>query len=1203
MLKHQEIIEKLTIEQKLALIADVASLGKEDLSAAGVRSVSLKTMERVNEKTGELKYPMFSALVNSWDRNLISNVSDTLAARAKANGVTLLEIPSVNVKSSPYSEGLSEDPILVAELSKASADAIHKRGVAVCVTDPAMSENDAIYSDVTPNQSAINDYFKKPFELMLSHNVSAVKTANRKLDGAYKDVNDQWLKDVSGRYQTIVESRSGKETVETFLEGKKFILGGSYTRLKEAYEKYQMLHAAFESGAMSYNELQTECGAGSAISPETIDAFVDRIVDFSLACENKKGITSTPEGENLALLAAEGSIVLLKNKEQSLPLQNGAKVAVIGDLADQKDEELPLGVRQYAERLKKQGDLQFVGFARGYDYTTSRNEDLIKEAVTMANTAEYTLVVLGYDKRGAKLARGNRTTRLPANQMALIDALKKTTSKLIVVIAGDIYPDMRFEDISSATLLADVTATKSAEALWNILRGKTCPSGRLSFTCYNDTDEHYNELWGYKENARNKVGSFYGYRHYDTSGIVVKYPFGFGLSYTSFEYSNLMITADGFSFSVKNKGKMGGAEVVQVYIGKKDSAAIRPRKELKTFVKLFLKPNEEKKITVKFKGLDLKVWDETRKKYVCERGQYDLFIGSSVKDIRLQGTFHYGLETVTKTTEKYSDYLQTYSNIHRGGYYLEEPINGSAAKELIKKGSIVFSILMLCVDIIYGYFAYVKWVPNHWALYVTLALCNIIPMWRGISSLVKYKKQIQQEQVTSMEAKKQKREALNVEDLADEIPFEQLFEQEFSVVIKTKKEEKVTEERREEKKRVIGTQFDKEFLLPQIAKEFSIYVYERGIKVDAQSVKKLFASLAASRLVIMKNSNVELTEKFLNLMNEYLGAASSLQTYASVAENGLFYRKNAYEGVHFDGASVLENTFGLENKIRLISLTGVKCEGMKGLLAPLVRYIDQPSRECSVPVKIGVETKECEVMENTWLVMALEKGEDVTQIPEYLLDMATVLDMDLQSGLGDVIATQETPVEERMNAVETAKETTEKTEEQMEASIEETVNEETAVAETTGEIIEDVKTQPIIQAATTPIPTTKVKEKTPVKQLTYSQFKKLMDYACRDYALDEVLWKRVDKLEEFVAGCNEYRIENKMWLRMEKYVSTYLAMGGDAEEALDCVVAQQLIYGMLPCIQTTKKPLEEKFTHTLENIFGEGQVPCSLKVVRESGLV
>jgi len=255
------------------------------------------------------------------------------------------------------------------------------------------------------------------------------------------------------------------------------------------------------------------------------------------------------------------------------------------------------------------------------------------------------------------------------------------------------------------------------------------------------------------------------------------------------------------------------------------------------------------------------------------------------------------------------DYLQTYSNIHRGGYYLEEPINGSAAKELIKKGSIVFSILMLCVDIIYGYFAYVKWVPNHWALYVTLALCNIIPMWRGISSLVKYKKQIQQEQVTSMEAKKQKREALNVEDLADEIPFEQLFEQEFSVVIKTKKEEKVTEERREEKKRVIGTQFDKEFLLPQIAKEFSIYVYERGIKVDAQSVKKLFASLAASRLVIMKNSNVELTEKFLNLMNEYLGAASSLQTYASVAENGLFCSLQCIQfrtfHIHFDKGSIL----------------------------------------------------------------------------------------------------------------------------------------------------------------------------------------------------------------------------------------------------------------------------------------------------------
>ena len=102
--------------------------------------------------------------------------------------------------------------------------------------------------------------------------------------------------------------------------------------------------------------------------------------------------------------------------------------------------------------------------------------------------------------------------------------------------------------------------------------------------------------------------------------------------------------------------------------------------------------------------------------------------------------------------------------------------------------------------------------------------------------------------------------------------------------------------------------------------------------------------------------------------------------------------------------------------------------------------------------------------------------------------------------------------------------------------------------------------------------------------------------------MDEVLWKRVDKLEEFADGQNEYRIENKMWLRMERYASTYLAMGGDAEEALDCVVAQQLIYGLLPILQAGK-PMEEKFTHTLENIFGEGHVPCSLKAVRESGLV
>jgi chromosome condensin MukBEF ATPase and DNA-binding subunit MukB len=126
--------------------------------------------------------------------------------------------------------------------------------------------------------------------------------------------------------------------------------------------------------------------------------------------------------------------------------------------------------------------------------------------------------------------------------------------------------------------------------------------------------------------------------------------------------------------------------------------------------------------------------------------------------------------------------------------------------------------------------------------------------------------------------------------------------------------------------------------------------------------------------------------------------------------------------------------------------------------------------------------------------------------------------------------------------------------------------------------------------------------KTPVKKLTFSQYKKMIDNAAREFHLEEVQWKRVDKLEEFVDACNDYSIENKTWQRMEKYVAVYLAAGGEADEALDSVLANNLIYSMLPCVAESKKPLDEKFSATLETMFGEGHLAQTLKAIKDEGL-
>ena len=217
------------------------------------------------------------------------------------------------------------------------------------------------------------------------------------------------------------------------------------------------------------------------------------------------------------------------------------------------------------------------------------------------------------------------------------------------------------------------------------------------------------------------------------------------------------------------------------------------------------------------------------------------------------------------------------------------------------------------------------------------------------------------------------------------------------------------------------------------------------------------------------------------------------------------------------------------------------------------------------PLADGCEEKFL-LPEDMWFILVLADGENAATLPKYLLDMACVINVALQTG------------KKAKTRLQVKKKETE----------EENYNEalETQEGDNGVEVVETV-----VEA-----------EKTQVKPLVYSQFKKLVHYACRDYQLDEILWKRVDKLEEFVSGCGEYTVENKQWQRMEKFVSVYLAMGGEAEEALDSVVAGHLIYGLASCVQNSKKPLEEKFTHTLENIFGEGHAPASVHAAREVGL-
>ncbi|MBQ8322332.1 MAG: glycoside hydrolase family 3 C-terminal domain-containing protein [Clostridia bacterium] len=1241
MLTHREIIEKLTTEQKISLLADVASLGGITLQGERVRFLSETSMQAMNGKEGET-YPSFAGLANSWNVDLIGKVADSLARRAKEHGYTLLNVPAANVMVTPYSSGVSEDPYLSGTFANAWAGAGMRTGVKTCIAEPALRPSDVAFSDAECDPRALHEYFFKPFDMAVKQNGCMLKTARPKLGGSYENVNAEYLDKAVGKAPVVIDCKKSKDSMALMFEKNVLCKNASKTALRTAVERYLALNTSFENGDITLGELETECREGNAVSPEMLDDAVDRILDFSFRCAKMQpkaemGATAVTD-EKLALRAAEQSVVLLKN-EKVLPFDKHKKIALIGDLAQKTDDPSVESLRARIEALTRQYKLASIGFARGYDSDRDRSDDLIKEACTLAEKADIAVVVVGYSGKGKERAIRNKTARLPANQQVLLERLAKGKAKVVAVVCGEHYPDMRFDNACDAVLLAPLDGSRSAQAVTRILMGETSPSGKLAFTCYTNTEDYFSTVRAYKDAGRNKVGTFYGYRNYDSSGLRIKYPFGFGLSYSRFTYSKLKRAADGFRFTVKNTGSFAASEVVQVYVGKRGSAVVRPRKELKAFYRVSLRPGESKTVSVPIGKLDLSVYDARKKRFATESGQYEIYIGSSVRDIHLKDRFYAGTETLESDKKSLSEYVQSKSNVLTEKYYLDVPVKLPAEKS--KKArvfAVAASIVILCLDLVFLYFDYIRWIPKKWWIYLIVAAITAAPITFATILSTRRKNQIRECLEKNMEEKKQNREKLNIEDLADEIPYEQLFAEEFATTYEFEEEEKPAEEEQEKAKeetRVVSGPFDADFTMPLVFNEFTTFAYERGIALDIAGVRSLFSAFASSRLIILNCEDREMLERFIPVLGDYLGCTPSVDDYEENdgAEN-LLYRKNMI------GISALTNTAHqlmrtslADGIVHIATLRDVRCEGIKSYLSPVIRYVDQPEHRVELAVKTDAQNEQShEISENVWLVVTLADGEKISDVPKYLLDMACVVDLSLRIGeeprkrmivqSGEAENAEQTPAEKEveMETVEIEEEI--EVEIEVEEAAENTVDSDadddswfgvTVSAKNTPkktkkkvkQIVKKTIQRPKVSAGPKElkvVETVVETEKTVVKKLTFWQFDQLAKNAYRDYQMDEVLWKRVDKLEEFVDGCGEYQIENKLWQRMEKYISVFLAGGGLEEEALDSVVACHLIPGMLACVENAKKPSEEKFSHTLENIFGEGHAPCSLKAVKSSGL-
>ena len=983
MLNHNEVIEKLTLKQKLSLLTDIRSLSKPEMTDMGVPYVSVLTLEQLMSEQYEGLSP--SRLANSWDAELIEQVSYQTVAETNSRlpGAKLLLTPVAKPALNVYQTALSEDPFLSGALATAFAAGVRRAGCGCCLDGFYLTESDIEQLDIRPDMAAIGEMILKPYAMAAKNtSYNGVLTANRALPNEYRDVNEKLFTSNSAinalnGAPRLCKPRSDEEALTAILDGKIVLLSGS-AALESAYDNYHYILRAIEDEVVTMEDLDEALADGRAVSDDMLNRAVDRVLDFAHALTQASEQPSrSPNAVTKNAFAA--SCVLLKNENAVLPLKPKSRVAIIGHAP---------GLSEFTEALRQRATVTVVGRIDGYDPNAVAGGVDAEAAVALAKEADSVLVFLGCSKEASQTALRQRELTLPASQVELLHALAPHRNKLVGIVDCEHTPDMTFAAGVSSLLLAPVSGADSASALVDLLTAQSCPSGKLTRSLYENTSRHFARLKQCKNAGKNKVGQFLGYRHYDSSDISVPFPFGHGLSYTTFSYSNLRVSPKEVAFTVTNTGLRVGAEVAQVYIGKPESARIRPRKELCGYTKVLLQPGEARDVRIDISHVSF--YDATEDKWVLEDGEYTVYAGASVKDIRLKQRLHIQGSSYPPSEERLSDYLQTHSNILSDRYVVELKKAPPARSWRV----ILFAAFLLALSVTFPLVGHVlsrrfDTIAN---TFLTIGYLFGGLSLAGAAALLVTNRHRNKKSKKKQEAEADMAKARHLEDAVEKEfhSIEELFVEEFDSVAD------MSEAVVEEKVSVDDTSryIDLNYTLSEVTEDLARFMQAGGIKLSPSEAAHLVASMGASRLAVI-NTKGENTKKFCRLLSQYFGSPACVDTIRKeYLDTHLMFRKNkdgSFEKTEL--VRLIEDAKENSNTIHLAVFRNARAAELADLFMPYTKYISNPLRQNRIIVKDPTAT--FTLPQNLWFMVELAGGERLDAVPASILKTATHLQLNI----------------------------------------------------------------------------------------------------------------------------------------------------------------------------------------------------------------
>lgn len=718
----KKLVNELTLEEKASLCSGAdfwhtKAIDRLNIPAAmvsdgphGIRKQeSLADHMGVAESIKAIGFPTASAMACSFDRDLLHKVGDALGEECVAEDLAVLLGPGINMKRSPICgrnfEYYSEDPVVAGELGAAFVNGVQEHGVGTSLKHFAANNQEwrrmSISAEI--DERTLREIYLAAFETVVKKAQPwTIMCSYNRINGVYSCENDWLLNKVlrdEWGFEGLVMTDWGAmdERVPSLKAGLDLEMPDCHG------ETDKLIVKAVQSGELEESVLDT--------AVERILTMVDKYLTARKDIDPASMVHPLPSSAErgydvaahhaLARTTAEQSAVLLKN-EDILPLQKDKKIAFIGEFA--KVPRIQGGGSSHINNTSIESALDAAGdsvsYAQGFhiDEETT-DETLLQEAITLAKESDVAVIFAGLPDSFESEGFDRTHLNMPANQNELIARISEVQPNVVVVLHSGSPIAMPWLDKVAGVLQMYLAGQASGGAAVNLLFGDATPCGKLAetFPLHLEDNPSYLNFPGNREKVCYQEGVFIGYRYYDKKKMDVLFPFGYGLSYTDFTYSNMKVTVNGknaadvdviketdeivVSADITNTGNCDGAEIVQLYIKNPVVYEIRPEKELRDFAKVFLKAGETKTVTFTLNARAFSYYETRIHDWYAESGDYEILFASSSRDIRLQYTVSI---TGSKKIPFVADYITTCEDVElfaKDGSALDEMLRRSGFAE------------------------------------------------------------------------------------------------------------------------------------------------------------------------------------------------------------------------------------------------------------------------------------------------------------------------------------------------------------------------------------------------------------------------------------------------------------------------------------------------------------------------------------------